>query len=83
VGKKSHMPDEHPLTLRQAGHARTDFAVIKAELEAIHAQFTHVASRADLAARFWSSAGRLLSASLGSRRAGGSLRNSRHDGVKA
>jgi hypothetical protein len=43
------MPDEKSFTLRQADQARTDFAIIEAELEALHARLTRMPTRADLA----------------------------------
>jgi hypothetical protein len=43
------MPDEHAFTLRQIGQTRTDFAIIEAELEAIHARLARVPTRGDLA----------------------------------
>ena len=33
-----HMPDEYPLTLRQADQARTDFALIESNLELLVGQ---------------------------------------------
>jgi hypothetical protein len=41
------MPDEHQLALRQADQARTDFALIKTELETLHARLAQVPKRAD------------------------------------
>jgi hypothetical protein len=43
------MPDESPLTLRQADQARTDFAAIESDLEAIMARLTRLPTRGDLA----------------------------------
>jgi hypothetical protein len=43
------MPDEHYLALRQADPARTDFAIIETELEAIHARLARMPTRGDLA----------------------------------
>jgi hypothetical protein len=45
------MPDtpETRVTLRQADQARTDFAIIETELEAIHAQLARMPTRSDLA----------------------------------
>jgi hypothetical protein len=44
------MPDEDTarLTLRQADQARTDFAIIEDELEAIHARLARLPSRGEL-----------------------------------
>ena len=42
------MPDEHFLTLRQADHARTDFALIEDHLEFIAGQLARVPTRAYL-----------------------------------
>ena len=42
------MSDEYSPTLRQADQARTDFALIEAELETLHAQLAQVPKRADL-----------------------------------
>jgi hypothetical protein len=42
------MPDEYPLTLRQADQARTDFAVIEEHLESIAGQLAQVPTRAYL-----------------------------------
>ena len=42
------MPDDHQLALRQADQARTDFALIEAELETLHAQLAQVPKRGDL-----------------------------------
>ena len=39
---------EQRLTLRQADQARTDFAIIEDELEAIHARVARLPSRAEL-----------------------------------
>jgi len=39
------MPDEHPLTLRQADQARTDFAAIESNLEFIMSQLAQVRTR--------------------------------------
>jgi hypothetical protein len=45
------MPDdpETRLTLRLAGQARTDFAIIETELEALHARLARLQTQADLA----------------------------------
>jgi hypothetical protein len=45
------VPDdpESRLTLRQADQARTDFAIIETELEAIHARLARLPTRGDLA----------------------------------
>jgi hypothetical protein len=44
------MPDEHhPLTRRQADQARTDFAAIESDLEAIYARLAKAPTRGDLA----------------------------------
>jgi hypothetical protein len=43
------MPDEYPLTLRQADQARTDFAAIEAELGIIQAQLARLPKRRELA----------------------------------
>ena len=43
------MPDEHILTLRDAGQARTDFALIESNLEFIAGQLARVPTRRDLA----------------------------------
>ena len=43
------MPDEYPLTLRQADQARTDFAAIEAELGIIQAQLARLPTRRELA----------------------------------
>jgi len=37
-----------PFTLRQVDQARTDFAIIEAELEAIHARLARLPTREDL-----------------------------------
>jgi hypothetical protein len=42
------MPNDNPLTLRQADQARTDFAILETELEAIHARLASMPSRQDL-----------------------------------
>jgi hypothetical protein len=44
------VPDdfEHHLTLSQADQARTDFAIIEDELEAIYARVTRLPSRSEL-----------------------------------
>jgi hypothetical protein len=42
------MPDEH-FTLRQADQARTDFAIIEDDLEAIHARLARLPTRMELA----------------------------------
>jgi hypothetical protein len=42
------MPDEHTLTLRQADQARTDSAVIGADLEFIAGQLARLPTRAYL-----------------------------------
>ena len=41
-------PERH-LTLRQAGQARTDFAIIESDLEAIYARLAGMPTRMDLA----------------------------------
>jgi hypothetical protein len=38
------MPDEDQLSLRQADQARTDFAIIETELEAIHKRLSQLPS---------------------------------------
>jgi hypothetical protein len=43
------MPDEHPLTLRQADQARADFAAIESNLEFIMSQPAEVPTRKQLA----------------------------------
>jgi hypothetical protein len=43
------MPDEHPLTLRQADQARTDFAAIESNLEFIMSQIARVPTRKQMA----------------------------------
>ena len=43
------MPDEYPLTLRQADQARTDFALIENNLEFLAGQLARVPTRGDLA----------------------------------
>jgi hypothetical protein len=43
------MPDENPLTLRQADQARTDFASIESDLDAIMARLARLPTRGDLA----------------------------------
>ena len=43
------MPDEHPLTLRQANQARTDFAAIESNLECIMSQLARVPTRKQMA----------------------------------
>jgi len=45
------MPDdlEHRLTLRQADQARTDFAALESDLEAIMARIARLPTRSDLA----------------------------------
>jgi hypothetical protein len=48
-GQHRRMPDEHYLALRQADQARTDFAIIETELEALHARLARMPTRADLA----------------------------------
>lgn len=45
----ARMPDEHPLTLRHADQARTDFAAIESALEAIYARLARLPTRSDLA----------------------------------
>jgi hypothetical protein len=42
------MPDEYPLTLRQADQTRTDFAVIEEHLESIAGRLAGVPTRAYL-----------------------------------
>jgi hypothetical protein len=42
------MSDENQLTLRQADQARTDFAIIEDQLEAIFARVTRLPSRGEL-----------------------------------
>jgi hypothetical protein len=42
------MPDD-PLTLRQIGQTRTDFAIIEEELEALHARLARMPTSGDLA----------------------------------
>jgi hypothetical protein len=42
------MPDD-PLTLRQIGQTRTDFAIIEDELEALHARLARMPTQGDLA----------------------------------
>jgi glutathione S-transferase len=42
------MPDEHSFALRQVDQARTDFAIIEDELEAIHAWLARLPTAADL-----------------------------------
>jgi len=39
------MPDGYPLALRLADQARTDFAIIETELEAIHARLAQLPAR--------------------------------------
>jgi hypothetical protein len=41
------MPDEHQLTLRQADQARTDFAIIEDDLEAIYARLAKMPTRSE------------------------------------
>jgi hypothetical protein len=48
-GITSLMPDEHPLTLRQANQARTDFAAIESNLECIMSQLARVPTRKQMA----------------------------------
>jgi hypothetical protein len=43
------MPNEHPFTLRQVDQARTGFAIIEDELEAIHARLARLPTRVELA----------------------------------
>jgi len=43
------MSDLHTLALQQADQARTDFAVIETELEAIQAQLARLPTRGELA----------------------------------
>ena len=43
-----HMPDEHTLALRQADQARTDFALIEADLQFVMTQLAKVPTRAYL-----------------------------------
>jgi len=43
------MPDEHILALRDAGQARTDFALIESNLEFIAGQLARLPTRRDLA----------------------------------
>jgi hypothetical protein len=43
------MTNVHHLTLRQADQARTDFAIIEDELEAIHARLAGMPTRMELA----------------------------------
>jgi hypothetical protein len=43
------MPDEHPLTLRQADQSRADFAAIESNLEFIMSQPAEVPTRKQLA----------------------------------
>jgi hypothetical protein len=45
------MPNEHPFTLRQVDQAPTDFAIIKDELEAIHARLARLPKARGTAAR--------------------------------
>jgi hypothetical protein len=40
---------EHRLTLRQAEQARTEFAIIESDLEAIYARLARLPTRGDLA----------------------------------
>ena len=42
------MPDD-PFTLRQADQARTDFAIIEGELEAVHKRLAELPTRRELA----------------------------------
>lgn len=42
------MKDEHALALRQADQARTDFAIIEDDLEAIYARLVNLPSRGEL-----------------------------------
>jgi len=41
-------PTNNQFTLRQVSQTHTDFAVIEAELEAIHAHIVHLPTRKDL-----------------------------------
>ena len=43
------MPDEHQLTLRQAHQARTDFAAIESDLEAIMERLSRLPTRKEQA----------------------------------
>jgi hypothetical protein len=43
------MKDEHEFTLHQVDQARTDFAIIEDELEAIYAQLARIPTRMELA----------------------------------
>jgi hypothetical protein len=43
------MPDEYPLTLRQADQARADFAAIESQLEFIMAQLARIPTRMEMA----------------------------------
>jgi hypothetical protein len=47
--KRLGMPDEHTLTLRQADHARSDFAAISDDLDFIKGQLARLPSRKELA----------------------------------
>jgi hypothetical protein len=42
------MPDENPLTLRQANQARTDFAIIESDLEFLMQRIARLPTAADL-----------------------------------
>ena len=44
-----HDDPVHRLTLRQADQARSDFAIIESDLEAIYARLARVPTRGDLA----------------------------------
>jgi hypothetical protein len=48
-GHNVHVPNEYPLTLRQADQARTDFALIESNLEFLAGQLARVPTRGDLA----------------------------------
>ena len=43
------MPDEYPLTLRQADQARADFAAITDDLDFIKAQLAQIPTRKEIA----------------------------------
>jgi hypothetical protein len=43
------MPDEYPLTLRQADQARADFAAIADDLDFVKAQLARIPTRKEIA----------------------------------
>jgi hypothetical protein len=48
-GHNVHMPEEYPLTLRQADQARNDFAAIEGDLQLVMSQLARLPTRGDLA----------------------------------